>query len=57
MPERKDYEEALEKLTELKEVTDRINSARVTEALAKTQQLIEEELKEAVYQDYKATRE
>jgi len=59
MVEKHDYEEALAKLMGVKVVTDRINSASITETLdlliRKVEgELKEGELKELVYQEYKA---
>jgi len=53
MVEKHDYEEALTKLAEVKAVTDRINSATITETLNLLIRKIEGELKEVVYQEYK----
>jgi len=54
MVEKHDYEEAWTKLTEVKVITDRINSATITETLDLLIRKIEGELKELVYQEYKA---
>lgn len=53
MVEKHDYEEALAKLAEVKAVTDRINSATITETLDLVIRKVEGELKEVVYQEYK----
>lgn len=52
--EKHDYEEAWTKLLEVKVITDRINSATITETLDLLIRKVEGELKEVVYQEYKA---
>jgi len=52
-----DYQKALDKLVELKPLTTPINSVRINDVVDRLQGMLEEELKELIYKQYKQKRD